>query len=148
MNSESTLRLRSTRRKRPKLVWVIAIFYFISVGWTLFSFVSIYSGLIPVNEAQAVYFESQTIIDILFTIVIGLLNFVGAIFLFLLRRSAFHLFLSAFVFGLMMTVYHIMFKNWLAAIGGPGIIGAIIGWGIAIATILYARKLIRAEILN
>jgi hypothetical protein len=101
-----------------------------------------------VNEAQAVYFESQTIIDILFTIVIGLLNFVGAIFLFLLRRSAFHLFLSAFVFGLMMTVYHIMFKNWLAAIGGPGIIGAIIGWGIAIATILYARKLIRAEILN
>lgn len=148
MNSESTISPKSTQRRRPKLVWVITIFYFISVGWTLFSFASIYSGFIPVDEAQAVYFKSQTIIDILFTIVIGLLNILGAIFLFLLRRSAFYLFLSAFAFGLIMTAYHIIFKNWLAAIAGPGLIGAIIGWGIAIATILYARKLIRAEILD
>lgn len=148
MNNASTISPKSTQRKRPKLVWVITIFYFISAGWTLVSFALINSGVIPLNEAQTAYFKSQTILDILFTIVIGVLNFLGAIFLFLLRRSAFYLFLSAFVFGMLMTVYHIFFKNWLAAIAGPGLIGAIIGWGIAIATILYARKLIRAEILN
>jgi uncharacterized membrane protein YjjP (DUF1212 family) len=101
-----------------------------------------------VNEAQAVYFKSLTIIDILLTIVMGLLNFVGAIFLFLLRRSAFHLFLSAFALGLIMTIYQIIFKNWGATVTGPGLIGAIIAWGVAIAIILYVRKLIRAEILN
>ena len=148
MNNASTISPESTQRKRPKLVWVITIFYFISAGWTLLSFALINSGIIPLNEAQAAYFKSQTILDILFTIVLGVLNFLGAIFLFLLRRSAFYLFLSAFAFGLLMTVYHIIFKNWLAAIGGPGLIGAIIGWGISIAIIIYARKLIRAEILK
>lgn len=148
MNNASTISPESTQRKRPKLIWVITIFYFISAGWTLVSFALINSGVIPLNEAQTAYFKSQTILDILFTIVIGVLNFLGAIFLFLLRRSTFYLFLSAFVFGMLMTVYHIFFKNWLGAIGGPGLIGAIIGWAISIAIIIYVRKLINRDILN
>ncbi len=148
MNDASTISPELPQRKRPKLIWVITIFYFVSAGWTLLSFALIYSGVIPLNEAQADYFKSQTILDILFTIVIGLLNLLGAFFLFLLRRTAYYLFLSAFAFGLLMTIYHIIFKNWLAAIGCPGLIGAIIGWGISIAIIIYARKLTKAEILK
>lgn len=148
MNDASLISPELPQRKRPKLVWVITIFYFVSAGWTLLSFALIYSGVIPLNEAQADYFKSQTILDILFTIVIGFLNLLGTIFLFLLRRSAYNLFLSAFAFGLLMTFYHIVFKNWLAAIGGFGLIGAIIGWGISIAIIMYARKLSKAGILK
>ena len=85
---------------------------------------------------------------ILFAIATGLLNFLGAIYLFLLRRAAFYLFLLAFVLGMVMTVYHIFFKNWLAAIGGPGLIGVIIGWGTSVAIIIYARKLIKKDILK
>jgi hypothetical protein len=148
MNNVNSISQPSIKRKRPKLVWVITIFYVISAGWTLLSFALIYSGGIPLNEAQASYFKSQTILDILFTIAIGSLNFIGVIYLFLLRRTAFYLFLSAFVFGMLMTVYHIFFKNGLGAIGSPGLIGAIIGWAISIAIIIYVRKLINRDILN
>ena len=148
MNNELPISPQLRQKKRPKLVWVITIFYLISVGWTLLSFALIYSGFIPVNEAQAVYFRSQNTIDMLFTIVIGLLNFGGALLLFLLRRKAFHLFLFPFLLGLLMTVYQIIFKNWLAAIAGPGLIGPVIGWGISIAVIIYARKHAKAGTLK
>jgi hypothetical protein len=136
------------RTKRPKLVWVITIFYLVSAGWTLLSFVLIYSGFIAVTEAQAVYFRSQNIIDVVFTVLIGLLNVVGAILLFLLRRRAYHMFLFALLLGLLMIVYQILFKDWLAAIAGPGLVGAAIGWGISIAVIIYARKHVKAGILK
>lgn len=148
MNNADTISPPSIQRKRPKLVWVITIFYVISAGWTLLSLALIYSRVIPLNEAQAAYFKSQTFLDILFAIATGLLNFLGAIYLFLLRRAAFYLFLLAFVLGMVMTVYHIFFKNWLAAIGGPGLIGVIIGWGTSVAIIIYARKLIKKDILK
>jgi hypothetical protein len=148
MNHASTISPELPQRKRPKLVWVITIFYVISAGWTLLSFALIYYGSIPLNEAQASYFKSLTSLDILFTIATASLNFAGVIYLFLLRRTAFYLFLLAFAFGVLITIYHIIFKNWLAAIGGSGLIGAIIGWGISIAVIMYARKLSKAEILK
>lgn len=138
----------STERKRPKLVWVITIFYVISAGWTLLSFALIYSGVIQVNKAQEVYFKSQTFLDALITVAIGSLNVIGSISLFLLKRKAFYLFLSAFILSMLMSVHHIFLRNWLAAIGGPGLIGAIIGWAINVAVIFYARRLINHDILN
>ncbi len=146
MTGADTITSSPIKRRRPKLVWVITVFYFISAGWTLLSFALIYSGITPLNAAQVVYFKSQTIFDIFFTIVIGALNFMGAIFLFFLRRTAFHLFLSAFILSILMVVYHILSKDWLAAIGGPGLIGIIIGWTISVAVILYTRKLIKHDI--
>jgi hypothetical protein len=136
------------RTKRPKLVWVITIFYLVSVGWTLLSFILIYSGSIAVTEAQAAYFRSQNMVDMLFTVLIGLLNLVGALHLFLLRRRAYHMFLSAFILGLVMIVYQILFKNWLAAIAGPGLFGAAIGWGISIAVIIYTKRRAKAGTLK
>ena len=143
MTGANTITSPPIERKRPKLVWVITVFYVISAGWTLLSFALIYSGITPLNAAQVAYFKSQTILDTFFTIIIGALNFVGAIFLFSLMRTAFHLFLSAFILSILMTAYHIFSKNWLAAIGGPGLIGAIIGWAISVAVILYTRRLIK-----
>jgi hypothetical protein len=140
MENEST--------KRPKLVWVITLFYILSAGWTLLSFSLIYSGAIPINKAQEVYFGSQTTIDTMLTLAMVSLNTLGAIFLFLLRRHALHFFLSAFSIGLLMTVYHILFKNWLGAIDRPGLVGALTGWIISISIIFYTYKLIKREILK
>jgi len=135
-------------RKRPKLVWVISIFYILSAGWTILSFALIYSGAISISVAQKAYFDSQNIFDNTLTLVMGSINILGAILLFLLRRHAFHCFLTAFSIGVLMGVYQIIFKNWLGAIGGPGLVGAIIGWFISIAIILYSNKLIKKEILR
>jgi len=135
-------------RKRPKLVWVISIFYILSAGWAVLSFALIFSGVIPLNEAQKAYFDAQSIVDNIFTITMGSLNFLGAILLFLLRRYAFHCFLTAFSLGILMYIDHIFYKNWLGVIGTPGLVGAIIGWLISIAIILYANRLIKNEILK
>jgi len=148
MKNEETIEVEPVLRKRPKLVWIISIFYILSAGWTVLSFALIYSGSIPINEAQKAYFASQNIFDIILTLTMGSLNFLGAILLFLLRRHSFHCFLTAFSLGIIMTAYHIMFKNWLDAIGGPGLVGALIGWIISVAIILYSNKLIKNEILR
>jgi hypothetical protein len=136
------------RTKRPKLVWIITIFCLISAGWTLLSFILIYSGSIPVSETQAAYLRSQNIVDMLCTVLIVLLNLVGALHLFLLRQRAYHMFLSAFILGLVMTIYHILFKNWLTYITAPGLFGAAIGWGVSIAIIIYTKRRAKAGTLK
>ena len=134
--------------KRPAFVWVISIFYFISTGWTLLSFSLILSGAFPLNEAQREYFQAQTVFDYGSTTLIGLGNLTGAVLLLSLKRYAFHLFASAFGLGLILTGYQIVAKNWLGAIGGPGLVGAAIGWAISIAIILYSRSLIKSGVLR
>ena len=92
MNNEQEIDLEPAPRKRPKLVWVISIFYILSAGLEVLSLALIYSGAIPVNEAQKAYFSSQDIFDNIPTLATGSLNILGAILLFLLRRHAFHCF--------------------------------------------------------
>ncbi len=114
----------------------------------MFSFLLIFSGSIPLNEAQKEYFQSQSPVDYGSTFLIGTANLVGAVLFFLLKKPAFHLFATAFGVGLVLTIYQIFTKNWLGAIGGPGLIGAIIGWGISIAVIVYAKRLIDRGVLK
>ena len=135
-------------RKRPALVWVISIFYFVSAGWTILSLALIYSGVIPLKEAQKTYFDSQTLCDHGSTLVVVVTNLAAAVLLFLLKKPAFHLFATAFFIGLMLTVYQVIVKNWLGVIGGPGLVGAIIGWGINMAIIIYSRRLISRGVLK
>jgi len=137
-----------TSNKRPKILWVISIFYLLSLKYNLLSFVLIYSGSIPLNEAQQSYFSSQTFIDILFSISIILLNFIGTIYLLLLKRYAFYAFLYAFVISFILTGYYIIFKDLIVDLGSSGIIGAIIGFTINIAIILYTKGLINKRILK
>ena len=148
MSNEQKMNIEPTSGKRPKLVWIISLFYILSAGWTILSFALIFSGTISLNEAQKAYFDSQNIFDNILTLTMGTLNVSGAILLFLLRRYAFHCFVTAFALGILMIAYHIVFKNWLDAIGGPGLVGTVIGWFISITIILYSNKLIKKEILK
>ena len=137
-----------SKAKRPVLVWVISIYYLISAGFTILSIVLIYSGLIPVDGVQKEYFDGLTLFDHISTVLIGSLNLLGAVFLFILRKHAFHLFLAGFVAGLIATAYHILAKNWIETIGTAGFIGAAIGWGISISIIFYTKRLSNRKILN
>jgi hypothetical protein len=134
-------------RKRPKLVWVISIFYILSAGISILMVVLLYSGVIPITEAQNAYFDSQNIFDHAVALITGSLNFLGAIFLFLLMRYAYYCFLTAFSLGIVMYVYQIIFKNWLGAMPGTGLAGNIIGFLISIAILLYSKKLFKNGIL-
>ena len=122
--------------KRPAIVWTICIFYLFSAGWTLLSYLLIYFRLIPLNEVQEAYFRSLTTFNYVSTTVIAASNLVGTILLFRLKKEAFQFFVAAFVIGLAMTGYEIVAKNWIGAIGGPGLVGTVSGWCISVAIII------------
>jgi hypothetical protein len=72
----------------------------------------------------------------------------GAVLLLLLRRHAYRLLAGAFALGILLTLYQILTRNWLGAVGGAGLVGAVIGWVISIAVILYARGLMKKGVLR
>jgi len=129
------------RGKRPKLVWIVFLFYLISVGYTGLSFFLVYSGSIPVTPEQARYFQNLSAFDYTITALSSLLNLAGAIALFQLRKIAFHLFTAALVVAILQTLIHAITTNFVNALGGPGAIGILIAYGVLAAVCLYAWKL-------
>lgn len=138
----------SQARKRPGWVWAISIFYFLSAAYTLLAFYLIYSGSIPLQPAQRAYFSQLTFLDIGASVLIGTLNLAGAVTLFILRRIAFSLFATAFALGILTTVWHTIEKGWVAAVGSAGLVGAFIGWALAIAICAYTWRLGKAGVLR
>lgn len=128
-------------RKRSKLVWAVFLFYVLSVGYMALSFFLIFSGAIPVTPEQAAYFGNLSAFDWVVTVLTGLLNVAGAIAIFQLRKIAFHLFATAFVLVILQTLVHTITTNFVAALGGPGAVGTLIGYGILLAVCIYAWKL-------
>jgi hypothetical protein len=136
------------KKKRPGWVWAISIFFFLSPGWTLLSFYLIGTGVVSLNAVQKVYFSNLTTIDYILTILIALANLLGAVALFLLRKVAFHLFITAFSVNLLLTAWHTVTKGWIAAMGGPDLLSALIGWALLVAVCIYSWRLIQRGVLT
>ncbi|MCB0384202.1 MAG: hypothetical protein KDD43_02320 [Bdellovibrionales bacterium] len=134
--------------KRPALVWIIFFFVMVSTGWSLLSLAIIHFNLIPLDDQTKAYFESQSWFDVLYSVVIGLLNIGGTVMLFLMRKQAVKFLLLGFVISIGSVVYQTVFKNWLAVVGIPGAIGAFIGYCISLAIILYAKSLLDKGMLR
>jgi hypothetical protein len=105
-------------------------------------------GFIRLNPAQQAYFNSLTTLDYNVTLLAGLANFFGAINLFFLRKIAFYLFAGGLTVNSLMFVWHALSKGWVAAMGGSGLLGATIGWGLLIAVCVYTWKLTRSGVLT
>ena len=127
--------------KRPKLVWVVFLFYLFSAAYTALSFFLIFSGAISVTTEQAAYFRNLSMLDWAITALTTTLNLVAAVSLFLLRKIAFYLFAASLVLGFLQTLVHAITTNFVAALGGPGAIGVLIGYAISIAVCTYAWRL-------
>ncbi|MCB9768401.1 MAG: hypothetical protein H6752_09415 [Candidatus Omnitrophica bacterium] len=138
----------SNRRKRPFWVWVISIFFLISVGWTFSSFYLVLSGAVPLNPEQEEYFTNLSAFDYTSTLGLGVLNLLGAVSLFLLHRAAFYFFAFAFGVNVLLTIWHAVAKGWLAVVGGPGLVGMVLGLGILFAVCVYSWRLLQSGILR
>jgi hypothetical protein len=125
-----------------------SIFFGVSAAWTLLSFAWIRTGAIPLNAAQIAYFESLSALDYVFSVGLGLVNLIGAITLFLLRRAAFYLFASALAANILMTLWHVAAKGAVDALGGAGLVGTVIGLGLAFAVCVYSRRLLQLGVLR
>jgi hypothetical protein len=134
--------------KRPGWVWVISIFFFLSAGWTLLSFLLVHSGAVSSNAAQIAYFDSLSALDYISSVGIGFANFIGAISLFLLRKISFYLFASALGANLLLIFWHAATKGWVAALGSAGLVGAALGLGLLFAVCAYCRRLLQQGVLR
>lgn len=132
-----------TDRRRPTWVWVISIFYAVSVAFSAFSYYVVYSGKFVLTDAQTAYFAGLSVSDHLISAMQGLLGMSGAVALFAMKKPAPYLFTANAVFGAGVTVWHIVSKGWMQAIGASGAVGALMGWGTLIAVCLYAWRLLR-----
>ena len=131
--------------ERPKGVWLISGFFFLSAGYSLLSFALVFSGKIVLSDAQKAYFDSLTVFEYVLTVAFGIANLAGAVSLLLLRKVAFTLFLGSFLIAVAMCLWHAISTGWVAAFGG---LGTIIWWGIFGAVLTYIRNLIRAGVLR
>ena len=111
------------------------------------SFYLILSGAIPLEPAQKAYFDRLTPIDDMLTVATGLLNLAGAVMLFLLRRIALYLFLSAIGLTAVSTLWQAAAKGWVEALGGAGLVGALIGFSLVVVCI-YAWRLSKKGVLQ
>lgn len=136
------------QNKRPGWVWVISIFYFISAVWTLLSIYLIYYGEIPLEAEQKQYFDSLTTLDLATSIGLGGLNFLGAVSLFMLKKVSYYFFGITLFASIVFTLWHALTTGWLAALGGSGITGAVLGFVLAITVFLYVKRLKERGILS
>ncbi len=130
-------------RKRTLWIWLIAIFYGVSVPWTVLSFWRTNSGAIPLTGAQAAYFASLSAFDYFVSIATGVCTLCGAVALFFLRKSSVPLLLVGLGLNAAVLVWHSLTKQWVAAMSGPGMVGAVIGWTLTIAVVVYAWRLMK-----
>jgi hypothetical protein len=84
---------------------------------------------------------------LVFALSIGIIGLTGAIALFLLRRLAVVLFSLALALNLLLTAFQTMRTNWTEALGGSGLFGVLLGWGILVVVILYTRGLAKKGVL-
>ena len=134
-------------RKRPGWVLAISIFYFISIFFGAAALLLTYTGTLPIEEGDRAYLDSLTIIDHLITGVFLLAGLAGTTAFLLLKKTSYYIFCALVVMDVCSYAWHILQKDWITAIGGPGAIGAIIGLAINVCVCLYARSLIKRGIL-
>jgi hypothetical protein len=137
----------TSRRKRPRLVWVISLFYIFFVATTLLSFFLVFSGAVPTDPPTQAYFHNLGVFDHLSTIALGIITLTATISLFRLRRSAVALFTTALAFNVALTAFHAVAKGWTQASGGTGLIATSLAWLTLGAIIAYARRLAKRGVL-
>jgi hypothetical protein len=136
------------RKKRPTGVWVIFIFYLFAFLYTSLSYYLVYSGKIPPSPALKAYLSQLTWVDTALSLLTGVFNLAAAFLLFQLRSIALKLFVISFAANVLITLYHIANKGFLAALPSGGFFGLLLGWGMLLAICLYAWRLEKNGIVN
>jgi hypothetical protein len=137
--------------KRPVLVWIICLLIFCCSPFSLLSILISHNaatGTMPVPEAQRHFFESQTVFDYALVVINVAVTLTWAVLFFMLRRVSLYVFAGALLLSVAVTIYNIVAKDWLDAVGVAGLIGAGVGWGLNLAILYYNWHLCRKGILR
>jgi hypothetical protein len=180
-----------TPTRRPVMVWVICLLYFISIPLGVIGLIAtpylmsfsakMQDGVvdqiqgqidhtndpgqkerltaslnqIKASQAQIAKLANRGAGTYVFSAVAMVVNLVASILLFMLRRAALPAFACAFVLSMAGTIYNfytmdLLHQTGTAQVAGlvGGLIGLVIGWGIAIAILWYVWSLSRRGVLR
>jgi len=140
---------------RPGWVWVISIFYVLTSMWGLLAQLLFVFGLKPGSPEQQALVNSLSTSSRILGVGITLLNLAAAVLLWMLRKVAFNLFITAFVLGIASQIWqafpggslHKMFEM------GPimmavTLCSVVIGLAISAAIYAYVWHLRREGVLR
>ena len=133
---------------RPLAVWVIAIFYLLSIVSTLLSLVSVLTGVVEVTPAQQRYFDSLGPVDYLGNSLILLISAWAVVEFFLMRKAAVRAFVIALVMNIGLTAFHLVATNWREAAGESALATVIVSWIVSVGVLLYAKHLQQRGLLT
>jgi hypothetical protein len=134
--------------QRPLAVWVIAIFYLLSIATTLLSLASVVTGVVEVTPAQQSYFDSLGPVDYLGNTLILLISAWAVLEFFRLRKAAVRAFAVALGLNVALTLFHLVATNWREAAGGSGLATVVVSWIVSVGVLLYARHLQQRGVLQ
>jgi hypothetical protein len=140
-----------TPPKRPILVWIISIFFFICTPFVLFSLVMtllMVSGAIPVPESQRQFFESQSNFDHGATIINDIMVPIWAVLFFLLKRESLYVFLGMLALSVITITYAAVAEGMFSGLGALGLILIAIIFILNLATFYYNWHLFRKGVLR
>lgn len=135
--------------KRPFGVWLIAIY----AAWTTivasYGFFLLFTRTGPYTSQAN--FGTVTLLDYALSILYAASFAAGAVYLFLLRATAFRLFVAAAAFKFLIISWQLLTHRFLAGAAGhspPVLIAFALSWVIILAIIFYASHLSKKNILR
>lgn len=133
-------------RKRPIGVWIITVYFAITVPFILYSLYLVLSGRAPMNDAQAVYVSNIDPLDITATVMIGVSNVIGAVSLFKLRKAALTFFGVSLAINIALTIWHVATRGFVEVVGGA--MPIVMGLVLLLSIIGYTAYLSKKQILR
>ena len=129
-------------------MWVIALFYLMSIASTLVSLAAVLTGIVAVTPEQQRYFDSLGPVDYLGNVLILLISAWAVVEFFLMRKAAVRAFVIALIMNVGLTAFHLLATNWREAAGGSGLATVIVSWIVSVGVLLYAKQLLHRGLLT
>jgi hypothetical protein len=107
-----------------------------------------YSGAIPLNAAQQAYYRRLGVVDYLSSMAVGLITAVAVVQLVRLRKSAVVAFGATLALNAALWLVQFLRGGITQALGGSGLVGALLGLVLLSAVFLYARRLREKGVLT
>ncbi|MDJ0850632.1 MAG: hypothetical protein QNK04_19845 [Myxococcota bacterium] len=134
--------------RRPALVWVLTIWYWLAAVGSFVTLPLFLSGTIPIPEPQRTFIQDSSALYTVQTLGSGALCLAFATALFRLRAAALALFIAVLLFGLASTAIAVTDDQWFAAMGSMGLASTAISWVIQLAILAYVLRLKKRGVLR
>jgi hypothetical protein len=138
---------QNINQNRPFGIWLITLLYAVGLILTLTFLYFIWSGVVPMEPGDKAKLSNFPLVNLVASIIVVLLNTLAVGALFLLRKNALNLFLSALVLSLAFQAWQTATKGWTAGVGQVGMSGIVLSYAIPILVCIYTWRLIKKGIL-